>query len=179
VIATILDPEVSELRFQTRSGLLTVARSGDGYAMDFPAIEGEPSPQAAAVAEALGAQPIAVFQAMDVMAVLETESEVLALKPDFARLAKIDTRGITATAPGGAVDFVSRFFAPLHDIPEDPVTGSAHSMLTPYWSERLGKTKMTARQVSARGGELTVEDRGERVTIGGKAALYMVGQITV
>jgi PhzF family phenazine biosynthesis protein len=179
VIATILDPEVSELRFQTRSGLLTVARSGDGYAMDFPAIVGEPSPQATAVAEALGAQPIAVFQAMDVMAVLETESEVLALKPDFARLAKIDTRGVIATAPGGAVDFVSRFFAPLHDIPEDPVTGSAHSMLTPYWAERLGKTKMTARQVSARGGELTVEDRGERVVIGGKAALFMVGQITV
>ena len=103
VIATILDPKVSELRFQTRSGLLTVARSGEGYAMDFPAIRGEPSPQAAAVAQALGVQPIAVFQAMDVMAVLETESEVLALKPDFARLAEIDTRGIIVTAPGGAV----------------------------------------------------------------------------
>ena len=179
VIATILDPDVSELRFQSRSGLLTVARSGDGYVMDFPAIKGAPSPQAAAVAEALGVQPVAVFQAMDVMAVLETESEVLALQPDFARLAEIDTRGVIVTAPGGAVDFVSRFFAPRPDIPEDPVTGSAHSMLTPYWAERLGKTKMTARQVSARGGELTVEDRGERVTIGGKAALFMVGQITV
>jgi len=179
VISSILDPEATELRFQTRSGLLTVQRSGEGYSMDFPAIKGETSPQAAAVAEALGVQPKEVFQAMDIMAVLETESDVLALQPDFTRLAALETRGVIVTAPGDVVDFVSRFFAPRHDIPEDPVTGSAHSMLTPYWAERLGKSKMAARQVSARGGELSVEDRGERVVIGGQAALFMVGQITV
>lgn len=175
-----LRPDATTYRFQTRSGLLTVQCRGEDYAMDFPAIHGEAAPsQMAALTAALGAAPKEAFQAMDTMAVFESEGEVRALAPDMARLAAIDTRGVIATAPGDEVDFVSRFFAPQSGIPEDPVTGSAHSMLTPFWAARLGKSAMAARQVSARGGSLAVEDRGERVVMAGKAVLYMQGKIHV
>lgn len=180
VLKTRLRSEVTELRFQTRSGLLTVQCGDDGYSMDFPAIRGEAAPAlTVTLTAALGAAPQEVLQAMDTMAVFGSESEVRALAPDMALLAAIDTRGVIATAPGDEVDFVSRFFAPQSGIPEDPVTGSAHSMLTPFWADRLGKSHMTARQISERGGTLTLEDRGERVVMAGQAVLYMQGKIHV
>jgi PhzF family phenazine biosynthesis protein len=180
VLKSLLTPDAESFSFQTRSGLLTVHCTDDGYAMDFPAIRGEAAPEKlAALTEALGAAPLEALQAMDTLALFTSEAEIWDLTPDMAKLAAIDTRGVIATAPGEAVDFVSRFFAPQSGIPEDPVTGSAHSMLTPFWAERLGKSKLTARQISARGGALSLEERGERVTISGQAVLYMQGRIRV
>ncbi len=116
----------------------------------------------------------------DLMALFETEKDIAALKPDFASLARACPAPVIATAPGsGGVDFVSRFFAPSHGIDEDPVTGSAHCALIPYWAERLGKTTLKARQISARTGALTCELRGDRVTMAGHAALYLEGTITI
>jgi predicted PhzF superfamily epimerase YddE/YHI9 len=116
---------------------------------------------------------------MDMMAVFGSEAEVAALVPDMNKVAALDTRGVIATAPGDTCDFVSRFFAPRAGIPEDPVTGSAHCTLVPYWSARLGKTKLHALQLSARGGELFCEHRGERVIIAGRVVEYLRGTISV
>ncbi|MHA1154456.1 MAG: PhzF family phenazine biosynthesis protein [Alphaproteobacteria bacterium] len=113
------------------------------------------------------------------MAVFVSEAEIAALAPDIAKVAALDTRGVIATAPGETCDFVSRFFAPRAGIPEDPVTGSAHCISTPYWAERLGRNKLSARQISARGGALEVELSGERVLISGRVAPYMEGRIRV
>jgi predicted PhzF superfamily epimerase YddE/YHI9 len=114
-----------------------------------------------------------------ILAVYGSARQVLDLRPDFRALQAIPDFGVITTAPGDDCDFVSRFFAPNAGIDEDPVTGSAHCVLTPYWAKRLGRTRLTARQVSARGGELWCEDRGERVSIGGHAVLYLEGQIHV
>ncbi len=113
------------------------------------------------------------------MAVFAAEEDVAGLSPDFALVSRLDAAGVIVTAPGRRVDFVSRFFAPAMGVPEDPVTGSTHCTLVPYWSERLGKPSLTARQVSRRGGELRCEDRGDRVTIGGEAVRYLTGEIEV
>jgi predicted PhzF superfamily epimerase YddE/YHI9 len=115
--------------------------------------------------------------ARDALAVFATEAEVRALAPDMAKVAALDVLGVIATAPGDHCDFVSRFFAPQAGVPEDPVTGSAHCTLVPYWAGRFGNSVLFARQISARGGELWCEHRGERVRIAGQAALYMEGAI--
>ncbi len=179
VIANYLDNGRTEVRFHSRSGPLTVTRAGDLYTLDFPALPPRRTEDSAAVAEALGAAPAELWDEMDLMAVFPNEAAVAALAPDMAKVAQLETRGVIATAPGESCDFVSRFFAPRAGIPEDPVTGSAHCILTPYWSARLGKTRMSARQISARGGELGVEARGERVLISGRVAPYMEGRIRV
>ena len=179
VIANYLDNGRTEVRFHSRSGPLTVTREGDLYTLDFPALPPRRIADSAAVAEALGAAPDELWDEMDLMAVFASEAAVAALAPDFAKVETLETRGVIVTAPGEDCDFVSRFFAPRSKIPEDPVTGSAHCILTPYWSGRLGKTKMSARQISARGGELEVEARGERVLISGRVAPYMEGRIRV
>jgi predicted PhzF superfamily epimerase YddE/YHI9 len=127
----------------------------------------------------LGGEPVEVLSARDLMAVFESEEEVLALRPDFDELGKLDAFAVLVTAPGREVDFVSRFFAPKAGIQEDPVTGSAHCTLTPFWAERLGKRVLRARQVSGRGGELFCEERGERVIISGRAIEYLRGEINV
>jgi PhzF family phenazine biosynthesis protein len=116
-------------------------------------------------------------KARDYMVVLESEEAVRAVKPDFAVLAKLDCTGVIVTGPGKTADFVSRFFAPRMGIDEDPVTGSSHCTLIPYWAQRLGKTRLTAHQVSLRGGELFCEDLGARVSIAGRAVLYLEGSI--
>jgi len=133
----------------------------------------------AALADALGAAPVEVYGAMDYLAVLETEAQVRGLAPNLVALAHLDRRGVIVTAPGMDFDFVSRFFAPAAGVPEDPVTGSAHSMLTPYWAQRLGRSNLIAHQLSERGGTLYCEDRGPRVTIAGDARLYMSGHIDI
>jgi predicted PhzF superfamily epimerase YddE/YHI9 len=128
---------------------------------------------------ALGAEPAEVLEARDLLVVFEKEEEVRNLKPDFSRIQSLETFAVIVTAPGEEVDFVSRFFAPKAGIPEDPVTGSAHCTLTPFWAERLGKSKLRAHQVSERGGFLLCEERGERVLISGKAVEYLRGEIRI
>ncbi|MFQ5775214.1 MAG: PhzF family phenazine biosynthesis protein [Kiloniellaceae bacterium] len=179
VIATYLEPGREAVRFHSRSGPLTVAREGDFYTLDFPSLPAERAADGAEAAAALGAAPLEVWTSMDLMAVFAGEAEVRALAPDMGKLAALETRGVIVTAPGADCDFVSRFFAPRAGIPEDPVTGSAHCILTPYWARRLGRAKLAARQVSRRGGELVVEDRGERVLISGRVAPYLEGRIRV
>ncbi|MBI4749306.1 MAG: PhzF family phenazine biosynthesis protein [Acidobacteria bacterium] len=177
VIFTELDPSREVVHFHTRSGRLTVTRDSDRLSMDFPSRKPVPVEAPPSLISALGAQPAAVLKSRDFFVVFETEAEVRALTPDFPALGRLDTLGIIVTAKGDTVDFVSRFFAPYAGINEDPVTGSAHCTLIPYWSERLGKTSLHALQVSRRGGELFVEDRGERVKISGNAVTFLRGEI--
>jgi len=168
------------IRFDTRSGELRVARTGDGLLeMDFPAQSPVTRPAPEALIEGLGRTPDAVFLAEDYIAVFDRAEDVASLAPDMYALRKLDARGVAATAPGNDVDFVSRFFAPKLGIDEDPVTGSVHCALAPYWSARLGKKKLRARQISARGGELSCTDRGDRIGIAGMAVKYLEGVITI
>ena len=179
VIANYLEPGRTRMRFESRSGPLEVRREDEVFTLDFPVIEMAPREPEEEITAALGTAPTELWEGMDLMAVLESEAELRTLTPDQARLARLETRGMIVTAPDEAVDFVSRFFAPRHGVPEDPVTGSAHCALTPYWARRLGKTRMSARQLSERGGELAVELKGERVLIGGRVAPYLVGTIRI
>jgi PhzF family phenazine biosynthesis protein len=179
VIASHLDPGRDHMRFTSRSGPLEVTREGELYSLDFPAMRDAAVADVSALSDALGARPLEAWSAMDMMALFASEAEVARLAPDMAKLAKLDTRGVIVTAEGAAVDFVSRFFAPGSGIPEDPVTGSAHCMLTPFWAARLGRTRLSARQISPRGGDLALEDRGDRVIISGRVVPYMEGTIRV
>lgn len=166
--------------FSTRSGGLAVSRDGNRLRMNFPACAPKPCDPLPGVTEALGAEPNEVHMARDVVCVFENEGAVRALEPDMVALAAVDVNAVIATAPGlGGVDFVSRFFAPAMGVPEDPVTGSAHCTLAPFWSERLGKDRLLARQVSARGGEILCEMLGDRVALSGEAVLYLEGTIIV
>jgi PhzF family phenazine biosynthesis protein len=167
-----------EIRFATRSGELRVTRTGDLLSMDFPRIAPLPCPVPEALLAGLGATPQAVLAADDYLVVLADATQVRALTPDLRPWATLDRRGVCVTAPGAAgVDFVSRFFAPKYGIDEDPVTGSAHCMLAPYWAGRLGKDALVARQVSRRGGEVHCRLAGERVLLSGHAVTFMVAQI--
>jgi PhzF family phenazine biosynthesis protein len=180
VIFTFLDPASEEVRFLSpRSGELTVFRENDLLKMDFPSQPPERCAPPADLVVGLGAEPMEVLQAEDYLAVFGSEAEISTLRPDPQRLAQLDKRGVIVTAKGDQVDFVSRFFAPKFGIDEDPVTGSAHCALIPYWKSKLGKSTFHARQVSARGGELYCEDRGDRVSIAGNAVLYLQGMITI
>jgi PhzF family phenazine biosynthesis protein len=165
------------VHFQTLSGLLSVELQGDLLVMDFPSRPPQPYDAPPALVEGLGIAPLEVSRARDILAVFETEAQVAYLKPDFNRLAELDALGVIATAPSDQADFVSRFFAPRVGVPEDPVTGSSHCTLIPYWAKRLGKHKLNARQISARGGELVCTLLEDRVKIGGKAVLYLQGTI--
>lgn len=179
VILNYLEPRREEVRFDTRSGELAVRRDGSLLAMDFPARPPVPCDVPEGLVEALGATPAGTFRSRDLMALFETEEEVRALRPRMELLAQVDAFAVIATAPATDADFVSRFFAPRNGIPEDPVTGSAHCTLVPYWARRLGKSSLHARQVSARGGELWCRDEGERVTLKGGAVLFLQGQIVL
>jgi PhzF family phenazine biosynthesis protein len=166
-----------EVRFHTRSGLLTVSHDKELLTLDFPARPAIPCIASEVLISGLGAPPKEVLKTRDYLAVFASEADVRALKPDFASLKTLDCLGIIATAPGSDCHFVSRFFAPRAGVDEDPVTGSAHCTLIPFWAERFGETKMFARQVSKRGGELYCKLVGERVRVGGKAVLYLKGEI--
>lgn len=185
-----LVPGAREIHFHTRSGTLTVTGDSVGgqesesqglLTMNFPAQPPRPvgAGEAAAVAEAVGVPPEAVLAATKGLAVLADEAAVLAATPDLRLVAALPHDGLIVTAPGRDHDFVSRYFAPHAGIDEDPVTGSAHCVLTPYWAARLGRTSLTARQVSARGGDLWVELKGDRVTISGRVTPYLEGVIEV
>ena len=179
VILTTLEPGRGEVAFRSKSGPLRVAREGDLFALDFPARPPAPTPVAAALVAALGRRPREAGTARDLLAVFDSEEEVRSLRPDMTLLAGLESFAVCVTAPGREADFVSRFFAPREGVPEDPVTGSAHCTLVPYWSKRLGRSRLRALQVSARGGELLCEDRGERVRIAGRAVRYLEGTIEV
>ena len=180
VLWTHLAHTEDPIRFETMSGPVSVSRESGRLMLDFPArppqtVEVSPP----ALAEALGAKPFQVWKTNNYLAVFRREEELRALSPDFDKLAALDCFGVIATAPGKSVDFVSRFFAPKAGIDEDPVTGSAHCTLTPYWSKRLGKPRLRAEQLSPRGGRLWCEVDGGRVKIAGHAVTYMRGQIEV
>ncbi len=163
-----------------RSGELKVSREGKKLFLNFPAdviVKCENLPE---ITQGIGLNPLEVFRGKtDYMAVLASEEDVHNIRPDFVAIEKMDARGLIVTAPGNHVDFVSRFFGPQSGVNEDPVTGSAHTTLTPYWSEKLGKSILTARQISKRGGSLDCRNAGPRVFIGGEAQLYLVGEILI
>jgi predicted PhzF superfamily epimerase YddE/YHI9 len=182
VVTRILAPERHSVRFETlKAGPLEVTRDGDLLAMDFPAWPPEPRPADPRILAALGPAPAQSFVARGrTLAVYERADQVASLRPDFAAMRAVPGANAIATAPGeDSVDFVSRYFAPNHGVDEDPATGSAHCVLTPYRAARLGKQQLRTRQISARGGELVCTLRGDRITIAGHAVLYLEGTITV
>lgn len=163
--------------FSTRSGELVVRRQGAALQMDFPVRRPSRREAPEALLRGLGARPVEVWAADDYVAVFDSEAAIRAIAPDYVALAQLDLRGVCVTAPGADVDFVSRFFAPRVGIPEDPVTGSAHCSLAPYWADRLGKPVLSARQVSRRGGSLLCTLAGERVLLAGRAVTFMEAEI--
>jgi PhzF family phenazine biosynthesis protein len=165
------------IHFETHSGLLTVERQVEALALDFPSKPPESCKTPEALLEGLGEHPVEVYAADDYFVVFDSESTVRAIKPDFGKLSTLDLRGIVVTAPGNEVDFVSRFFAPKFGISEDPVTGSAHCELTPYWAAKLGKPILNARQISKRGGDIQCEMKGDRVRLAGRAVTFMEADI--
>ena len=170
----------AEIRFHTRSGVLTASRRDGWIELDFPAVPEAAAAPPPGLVEALGAEPLHLGRnRFDYLAELDSEAAVRALRPDFHRLRAVDARGVIVTArstePG--FDFVSRFFAPAAGIDEDPVTGSAHCCLGPYWQSRLGKSALTARQVSSRGGVVRVEVAGSRVKLLGQAVTVFVAEL--
>lgn len=182
VTLQILAPGSNSACFQTRfSGTLKVSRDSHLLAMDFPANAPWASQNPpAALFEGLGSVPSSVIQVEDnYFAVYEREEHIKRLRPDFRAFEKLHPAGVAITAPGENSDFVSRYFAPSYGIPEDPVTGSTHCSLAPYWGERLGKTSLHARQVSERGGELWCELKGDRVIIKGNALLTLRGELSI
>lgn len=164
-----------------RSGELLVYRNADeSMTMDFPTDDLIPTPNQEAIHKAIGKVPMKTFKGKtDYLLIFESQQDIEALRPNFHLLDQLDCRGVIVSAPGTEVDFVSRFFAPQCGIPEDPVTGSAHTTLTPYWSTQLNKTRLTAKQLSQRGGSLICEYLGNRVKISGKAVCYLIGEIEI
>ena len=177
--------DAEALRFKTMSGILTVTKEGDMLHLNLPSAPVAECPVYPAIEKALGVRPLEVYKSIDFLVLLDSEETLLKIAPDFALLkelkaeAKLDHNrfGVIITAPGSDCDFVSRYFAPNVGVNEDPATGRAHCSLTPFWSGRLGKKIMDAKQLSARGGVLRCEDCGERVKIGGNAVRYLRGNI--
>jgi len=179
VIFNELGHDRPEVTFETQSGTLVVKRDGDLLSMDFPSWMPQATPAPDGLIEALGAEPVEVLKSRDYLAVFKSEAEIRSIKPDFIKLMSVDTLGVCVTSKGDNSDFVSRFFAPRIGIPEDHVTGSTHSELTPYWAGKLSKAKLHALQLSERGGELFCEQAGGRVKIAGRAVKYLSGKIEV
>jgi PhzF family phenazine biosynthesis protein len=167
------------ITFLSKGGELRVERRDGRLVMDFPAFDAAPAETPDALVKGLGKKPSATLLGRDYFAVFDGEADIAGLRPDFAELERLDCLGIIVTAPGDACDFVSRFFAPRAGILEDPVTGSAHTLLVPYWAKRLKKNILHAFQISRRRGELFCEYKGPRVDIGGRAVTYMTGTIDV
>ena len=174
-------PERDLLSFMSNSGELIVRREGDWYQLDFPSRDPQPASLPEVILQGIGAKPKEVLKARDYVLVYDTQEQIESIRPNIALLntINIDPGGIIVTAVGDEVDFVSRFFTPQASIFEDPVTGSAHCSLIPFWSKRLNKTTMLAHQISSRGGVLRVEDKGQRVLISGQAVTYLQATIKV
>jgi PhzF family phenazine biosynthesis protein len=174
-----LQPDAQEIVFDSLSGPLSVTRDDDMLTLNFPMQRAEPVPTPEILAAALGTEPLEVLAADDWLIRLDSEETVRKLQPDMSLLKRLERRGLIVTATGEDCDFVSRFFVPKYGIEEDPVTGSAHTKLVPYWANKTGKQHFHARQLSARGGELFCELRGERVLISGHAVPYLKGTLTL
>ncbi|MEM7370038.1 MAG: PhzF family phenazine biosynthesis protein [Bacteroidota bacterium] len=166
-------------RFFTRSGELQVRCEDDQYIMNFPALPSAAIDPPQLLVDLLGKVPLYVSKRMDYLVRLESQEEVEEFQPDMSRIAQLDARGLIITAPGRKVDFVSRFFGPQSGVPEDPVTGSAHCILTPYWAQETGKTSFHARQLSKRGGHVWCELKEDRVELRGDAVTVMVGEMWI
>ncbi|MGG3875179.1 PhzF family phenazine biosynthesis protein [Brevibacillus laterosporus] len=180
VITNYYEKELEKIRFQTMSGELVVLKNCNLYELDFPSIKVEEYMLTEQMVEALGVKPIETYIGRDLVFVLENEEAVLNLSPDFAKLAQFpEGLAVFVTAKGKAVDFVSRAFWPKLQVNEDPVCGSAHCSLTPFWAKRLGKNEMIARQLSKRGGTLYCKFIGERVKISGSAVLYSIADLQI
>jgi PhzF family phenazine biosynthesis protein len=180
VLFNLLNYAEREIRFQSRSGILTVKKENNLIVLDFPASPVTEIAIPDEVAKAFHLQPVACFKGRDdFMLIFENEEKVVQLKPDFQQLVRANTRGVICTSKSETYDFISRFFAPAVGVNEDPVTGSAHTMLIPFWSKKLGKNELIAKQVSARGGVVHCKVCGDRVKIGGKAVTYLIGEITI
>jgi len=178
VISNFVDKHSDRIRFETMSGTLTVKKEKDLYEMDFPARKPEQIAVTQQMEAAIGIPVLEAHKSRDLLLLADNEQQVQNLNPDFELLKQIkDYFAVIVTSKGSTVDFVSRFFAPNAGVPEDPVTGSAHSTLIPFWSERLDKDKMTAKQLSKRSGRLLCENCGDRVKIAGQAILYLSGTI--
>lgn len=181
-----LQPALDEIHFTTLSGELRVKRDGAGFAMEFPSRPAVQWDDGGRIATALRADPEAVLKTElqdahsdKIVAVFAGSEDVRKLEPDMKALMELEGQGVVVTAPGDTEDFVSRYFVPKVGVPEDPVTGSTHCTLAPYWAERLGKSELHARQLSRRGGELHLRQSGSRVEITGSAVLYLQGRITI
>ncbi|NTU44633.1 MAG: PhzF family phenazine biosynthesis protein [Chlorobiaceae bacterium] len=179
VIFDIIGYSLQRITFETRSGELFVQKRGERLEMDFPASPPLPWGFSEILAEGLGKRPLEVWASDDYLVLFDSEATLRAITPDYAMLCELDLRGVIITAPGIDVDFVSRFFAPKFGIHEDPVTGSAHCTLAPYWAYKLGKHILTARQVSRRGGDIACEVKGDRVLLSGSAVMFMEAEITL
>lgn len=177
VIFEILGYADQAIIFETRSGELFVRRNGKLLEMDFPASRLKPCKISDILAQGLGQRPIEVWAAEDYLAVFDSEATIRAITPNQALLGQLDLRGVIITALGEDVDFVSRCFAPKFGIPEDPVTGSAHCELAPYWANKLGKSILSAKQVSKRGGNIICEVKADRVLLSGHAITFMAAEI--
>ncbi|MDE6727711.1 MAG: PhzF family phenazine biosynthesis protein [Oscillospiraceae bacterium] len=177
VIANYVEPGCKTIRYTTLSGEMSVEVDDDVFVMNFPRYKLIPVEVTDDMTNAVGVRPIAAFRDRDLLMVLDSEKEVYDLKPDLAALGELDGLCIAVTAKGSEYDCVSRVFAPRLNIPEDPVTGSAHCMIAPYWAEKLGKNSITAFQASERSGVLFADVCGERVKISGKAVLFSVADI--
>jgi len=180
VLFDIIKEKKKSVTFDSKSGLLTVKKKKDLLLMDFPSWKPEKiDDYPADLKNALGiSEIVGVYKFRDLLVELNHEQDVTGAKPDFTSLKKMGEK-VIITAPGKEVDFVSRFFAPIAGIDEDPVTGSAHSQLIPFWSEKLGKQVMHAKQLSSRGGDVYCEQNGDRVTMGGRCVFYMKGEFKV
>lgn len=174
-----IEPDSDEVTFNSLSGPLGVSRHGEQLTLDFPVGALQPVETPEQLIQAIGATPLECYIGEDWLVRLESEKAVRTLQPDMRLLQQLPGRGVIVTAEGEECDFVSRFFAPKYGIDEDPVTGSAHTLLVPFWAERLHKSALRARQLSARGGELYCELRGERVFISGQVTPYLQGVISV
>ena len=179
VIANFVESNTAEIHFQTLSGQLTVTKKAELYEMDFPAYTLKPVPMTEAIVEALHARPLEAFMGRDLLCVMADEDQVFGAKPDQSKLLELDGLLVHMSAKGTEYDCVSRTFAPKCGVPEDPVCGSGHCHIIPFWANRLGKTALVARQASPRGGTLYCENKGDRVILGGYAALYSVGDIKI
>jgi PhzF family phenazine biosynthesis protein len=182
VILSRLEPARTQVVFHSASGPLTVKKNGAGYIMDFPARPSEPIATPPGLAEALGITPLEVTENdFNYLALLPDEETLRGVAPDMTALIRISKPGVIITAPGSRpdYDFVSRYFAPVKGIPEDPVTGSAHCMLVPFWAKRLGKTDFAAYQASPRGGKLLCRLRGDRTELEGECVFYLEGQVEI
>ena len=179
IIFEILGYAEPAIIFATRSGELCVEKDGNQLKMDFPANPPTLREVSESIVQAIGMRPIELLAADDYLAVFDSEEIVRAITPNHALLCQLDLRGVIVTAPGNDVDFVSRFFAPKVGVPEDPVTGAAHCKLAPYWAGKLGKSTLSAKQVSKRGGSLKCEVKADRVVLYGSAVTFMEAEISL